>query len=911
MSWLKTLLARIAASFGKGRLDRELDDEVRTHLELLAEEYVRRGMSEEDARFAARRAFGGVEQAKEAYRDQRGMPALETFLQDLRFGARVLAKRPVFTAVVVLSLALGIGANTAVFSLIDAVLLKSLPVREPDEIVLFGNAESMGLTNSFPNRSWDLFSYPFYRDVRQRNQTLSDVAAFRSFTPASHGSVDAGTSGGDVEKIDAQLVSGTYFSVLGVKASLGRLFTEADDRTPGAHPVAVASHAWWQQRLGGDPSAVGKAVTIGDVSFTIVGVAPREFFGVTVGEVPDVWVPLAMEEYLPPGWKTREEPLEQSLYLVGRLRDGVAVERASADVNLLFKQALLEYAGSQPSDERLQDIQRASIELTPGARGISGLRREFSLPLRILMVVVGIVLLIACSNVANLLLARAASRQREFAVRHALGAGRTRITRQLLTESLLLAGLGGAVGIVLAIWGSRLLVAMVSSGPDPLPLDVTPDLRVLGFTLLVSVLSAIVFGTAPAFRAARVELNSSLKGGKGAVTSASRGPLGKALVVLQVALSLVLLVGAGLFLRTLMNLRNVDTGFDGDRVVVFQTDTSATGYKEDEKLAGLFREVGERVKAVPGVRAASFSMFTFNQGAWSTKAFTRGQNPLEGRPGLLNNIVDEDFFAVMGLPLVTGRGFGPHDTASSPKVAVISETMARIYFPGESALGRRFGRGKPENSEDIEVIGVVKDAKYMAVDEETRPMAYYPYSQGISHSNNFLVSFAGDVDSVVPAIRRAIREANDRLPVDDVATLSEQVDRSLVQEKLVARLSSFFGLIALLLACVGLYGILSYAVARRTNEIGIRMALGATRADVIWLVLREAMTLVLAGVVAGLLAAAAGARAVTSLLYGLDPTDPTTIGVATLLLVAVAALAGCLPARRATRVDPLVALRDD
>jgi predicted permease len=395
------------------------------------------------------------------------------------------------------------------------------------------------------------------------------------------------------------------------------------------------------------------------------------------------------------------------------------------------------------------------------------------------------------------------------------------------------------------------------------------------------------------------------------VSSASRSPLGKSLVVLQVALSLVLLVGAGLFVRTLANLQNIDTGFDGDHVVVFHTDTSATGVKEDAKIVSLFREVEENVKAIPGVRAASFSMFTFNQGGWSTRAFTRGVNPLDGKPGLLNNVVGSDFFDAMGLPLVMGRGFSPQDTATSQKVAVISETMARIYFPGESAVGRRFGRGKPENSEEIEVIGVVKDAKYQSLDEAPRPMAYYPYTQETGHVENFAVSFSGDAGSVVPHIRSAIREVNDRIPIDYAWTLSDQVDRSLVQEKLVARLSSFFGLLALLLACVGLYGILSYAVARRTNEIGIRMALGATRAAVSWLVLRDAMVLVIAGIAAGLLAAIAGAQAVTSLLYGVEATDAATIGAATLLLLAVAAIAGSLPARRATRVDPLVALRDE
>lgn len=830
-------------------------------------------------------------------------------LQDLRYGLRMLLKHKGFTAVAVLSLALGIGANTAIFSLIDAVMLRALPVHEPERLVLFGNAESAGVTIGFPDSSWDLFSYPTYREVRQRNQVFADVAAVHSFPSRVHGVVHAGGSTGELEQIKAQMVSGSYFPVLGVNAILGRALTSDDDVTSGEHPVVVASYSWWQRRFAGAPSAIGTAITIDKTTYTIIGVAPREFFGTTVGDSPDIWVPLAMEEQLPPGWKGLNDRMFQSLYLIGRLKPGVDVEQAGAETNLLFKQLLLEYSGAQPSAERLQDIQQARIELTPAGRGLSELRKEFSLPLKILMIVVGVVLLIACANIANLLMARATARQQEFTVRVALGGSPARIGRQLLTESLLLALLGGAAGILLGSWGSSALVSMVSTGPQALPLNVEPDLRVLAFTLIVSVVSAVVFGTAPAIRASRVELSASLRSNR-ASSSASRSLLGKALLVSQVAMSLLLLVGAGLFVRTLVNLQRVDTGFNQDHVMLFQIDTDSIGYKEDSRLVKLYKDVEEKVSLIPGVRAASFSMFAFNQGGWTSPASTRGDSTsARTEQRIRHNSVGPDFFSAMGLPLLAGRGFGVQDTETSPKVAVISEALANRLFPGVSPLGKRFGRGGPEHSDDIEVIGVVKDAKYEDLMEEPRPMAYYPYTQAIQYLSNFEVNFSGEPGVIVGETRRAIKEVNRDLPIVEAVGMSEHVGRSLVQQKLIARLSSFFGLLALLLACIGLFGIMSYSVAKRTNEIGIRMALGADRGDVLRLVLREGLAPVLIGVAIGLPAALAGARLITSLLFGLTPADPLTICVATMLLLAVAALAGYLPARKASRVDPMTALR--
>jgi predicted permease len=896
------LWRRILFYLRRDKFERELEEEMKFHLEMKKQEYLREGLDQKEALFAAQRKFGNQTLLREVSREMWGFRSLETFWQDLRYGVRMLLKHKGFTTVAVLSLALGIGANTAIFSLLDVVLLKSLPVQEPDNLVLFGKGEDVGLNTGFPNKSWDLFSYPFYQEVRQRQEVFTELTAILNNLRSPYGVVNIRGESSEAEKLNLQLVSGTYFSVLGVQASLGRTFTDADEQTAGGPPVAVVSYDWWQRRLGGDPAAVGATISTRQTVYTIIGIAPKEFFGTTVGQAPDLWVPLALEEQSPSSlWSGRDKKENQSLYLIARLKNGVPAEQASAAVNLLFKQSLQERAGAQPSPERLQAIDRASIELTPVGRGLSTLRRQFSLSLRILMAVVGLVLLIACANVANLLLARAAARQKEFAVRLAVGAGRTRLIRQLLTESLLLASIGGIAGVLLAWWGSRLLVLMASARAETLPLDVTPNSRILGFTLLASLISAVIFGIAPALRAARIEPNAVLKGGKGATQTTSHTSLGKTLVVAQVALSLVLLVGAGLFVRTLINLQNQPTGFNQENVMVFQLYTFMLGY-EPEQFGPLMREIEEKVKAVPGVQSASFSSFIFGQ----SRVFT-DDHP-EGLGSVRQNLVGTEYFTTMGIPLIAGRSFGPHDTITSSKVAIISEEMATRLFPDGSPLGKRFGTyGRPLN--EFEIVGVVKDAKYGVVTEQWRPMAYYPHAQAPQPLENFVVRFSGVPESIVPQVRQAIKQVNRNLPVDEVVSLSEYIGRSLTQQRLVAQLASIFGLLALLLASVGLYGVLSYAVVRRTNEIGIRVALGAQRRNVLWLVLREALTLVLIGIVIGLGASLAATQTASALLFGLRPNDPLTIALATLLLLGVATLASYLPARRAARVDPLTALR--
>jgi predicted permease len=828
-------------------------------------------------------------------------------IQDLKYGLRMLARNPGFSAVAVLSLALGIGANTAIFSLLNAVLLRELPVENPGQLVLLGTGRSGGSTDDFG--STDLYSYPFYREMRQKNQVFSDVSAMLSllFTKM-HGGVGGSPN---LEPMDVQLVSGAYFSMLGVKPILGRVFTEAEDEPAGGHPVATVSYSWWNRRFGRDPSILGKTVTLGSTVYTIIGVAPPEFFGTTVGQSPDLWVPLSMEKQVSPGWNGLDNKWFQSLYILGRLKPGVSVERAQANVNLLARQSWQEYAGPVLSKEQQQVLERANIRLTPAARGLSRLRFEFSLPLQILMVVVGLVLLIACANIANLLLARATTRQREIAVRMAMGAGRVRLIRQMLTESLLLAFSGGALGVLFASWASGALLAMVSAGPEPLPLHVAPDARVLAFTLLVSLATALLFGTAPALRATRLDLTPGLKEGRGAVSVASRSPLANALIVSQVALSLVLLIGAGLFLRTLAKLASVDTGFNKENVLLFGIDPPAVGYKEDSRLVNLYQQIEQRVSAEPGVRADSISFFTFNEGEWDDPVLVEGRSPGPGiNNEVLHNVVGPGYFSTMAIPLLVGRVFGPQDTAASPKVAVINETMARQFFPGGSPIGRRFGLGDdPKHSADIEVVGVVKDAKYIGLRERPWPAAYYPYPQRIGYYYDFDVRYSGDPNAIIAEVRRAVAEVDRSLPVSYEKTLAQQVDQSIASQTLIARLSTFFGLLAVFLACIGIYGLMSYAVNRRTNEIGIRMALGAGRSKVLWMVMRESLILLGLGLVIGLPVALAAERLVSKMLFGLKPTDPLSLAGAAIFLLAFAVLAGYLPARKASRVDPMVALR--
>jgi predicted permease len=904
---LSDLLFRLRALLRREAMEAEMDQELRSHFEKNVEKLLAAGLPREEAMRRVRLEFGGHEQLQEECRDARGVNFIETLIRDVRFGFRAMKRSPGLTLVAVLSLALGIGANTAMFSLLDALLLKSLPVEEPSKLVLFGAGRWGGSQDALPDRSWELFSYPFYREISKQNAVYAGVTAIHSIEFSTHGGVD----GGSPELLKADLVSGTFFSVLGVKPVLGRVLDEADDQTPGAGPVAVASYSWWKQRFGNNPSILGKTFRFESTVYTIVGVAPPGFFGTSVGQAPDLWIPLSMEKEISPGWNGLNDKFFQSLYILARRKPGVTVEQASADTNLLFKQILRsEYVSPQPSPKELAAIQHAQIDLTSAARGLSNLRIQYSLSLEILMAVSGLVLLIACANIANLLLARGTARSREFAVRAALGASRLRLSVQLVTESLLFALLGAGLGVALAWRAGDFLLAMATGG-GATPLSVTPDLRVLSFSLLLTILTALLFGMAPAIRSTQFQLTSSLQDGRGAASAQVKSPLARALLVLQMALSLVLLAGAGLFLRTLLNFAHVDTGFEKQNVLVFQLDEYAAGYKPDARLGNLLNQIEERVGAIREVRAASFSLFTFNQGEWSNDVTLQGiSRNSENSEEVLMNRVGAGYFAAFGLPVLSGRTFTPQDNERAPKVAVINETMARRFFPTESAIGRHFGFGHdPTHSGDYEIIGIVKNAKYESLRERPHAAAYFPHSQNVTYLPNLEVRFSGDAAQITQQVRQAIQEVARDVPIGEVSTLAEEVDNSVSKYRLVAQLSAFFGLLAVFLVGIGVYGLFSYTVARRTNEIGIRMALGAKPSEIMEMVLTEGALLTFLGLIIGLSVSLGLTRLLSSFLFDVGPNDPLTFGLATIFLILVSLMACYIPARRATRVDPIVALR--
>jgi predicted permease len=904
MDWLGELLRRLWMLMRRRQFDADFKEEMRLHVELREQEQIQAGLSPREARQAASRRFGNATVLKEKSHMAWGWEWLESFVQDIDYGIRAMLRSPALTIVALLSLALGIGANTAIFSLLDAVMLRSLPVRDPAQLILLGKGNTSGITDDFARTQ--LYSYPFYRQMLEENQVFSDIAAIFSMTNDVHGFVEGRI---EPEPMNVQLVSGTYFTTLGVRAFVGRTLNDADDNSEDDHPVAVISYAWWKRSLARDPNVLNRKLKLGATTYNIIGVAPPEFFGTKVGEAPDLWVPLSMVKDVPPNYGGYKDNFSESLIIMARLKPGISISEATSNVNLLFRQILLGFPDAKLSRENLQKLDRTKVPLTSMATGLSSLRRQFSEPLQILMAVVALVLLIACANIANLLLARSTARSRELAVRQALGARRTRIIRQLITESLVLALAGGVLGVALASVANRLLLRMVSGGLDTIPLDVSIDTRLLLFTLAVTIATALIFGTVPAFRGTRLQLTDTLKAGRVPQGTNGKNPLAKALVISQVALSLVLMVGAGLFLRSLVNLNNVDIGFNKENVLRLEIDSSSAGYTPGEpRQVALNQQIEERVSALPNVKAASFSAFTFHEGSWSSNVIVPGMNTDEDI-NVKHNVVGAGYFATMQIPLLAGRNFSPSDTSTSRTVAIISEHTAKTLFPLGNPIGRhyRLGDNKPEN--DVTVIGVAKDVKFHDLAEEPVNLDYFPYTQHPWGFGDFEVRYIGGFAPVAAAVQLTIHSIDGNLPITRVTTLDEQVARSITNQRLVAQLSAFFGLLAVFLSCIGIYGVMSYVVNKRTNEIGIRMALGARRSNMLWMMLREILTLVSIGVVIGLPVTLAGDRLVSKMLFGLRPSDPVTLVSATVILLIVAAIAGYLPARRASLMDPMVALR--
>jgi predicted permease len=871
----------------RGRFNRDLEEEMRFHLEMKAQD----DAGGEESVYAARRQFGNPTLLQEVSREMWGWRSLEILLQDIRYALRMLRRSPGFTTVAVLSLALGIGANTAIFSLLDAVLLKMLPIQKPQELeVITLRGQQRAAT----------FSYPAFRHLRAHNEVFSGMFA-RTTVPVTV--VTTGTS----ERATAELVSGNFFSTLGAQSALGRLFTSEDDSTPLAHPVAVLSYNFWQRSLGRDPSAVGKTIRIDNHTFNILGVAQRGFFGVEVGSAPDIWVPMMMQPQIFGSRPGFDDPHWGWLDIMARRRPGLGEAQAQAGLDVTFQQMLQdpEIASLYGKSKEARD---SHIGLLPGSKGMSRLREQFESPLVILMAVVGIVLLIACANIANLLLARASARSKEIAVRLAIGAGRIRLLRQLLTESLLLGLLGGGLGLVFAMWGTHLLLTFLPGDRIPLSLEIGVDARLLFFGFVISVLTGVLFGIVPALQATKPGLTAALKDERSTPTQGLFCfGFGKLLVVAQVALSLMLLVGAGLFIRTLQNVKAIDAGIRVENVLLASMDPALNGYTPAQ-VKNFYQQLLDRIKSLPGVSSAGFAEAPLLSGNYSMVGLTvpGHPDPPHGRSILVNDITP-GFLETAGIPIVAGRDFRREDIPASPGAAIINEAAARYFFGDENPVGKHTRLGRQE----VEIIGVAKDAKYRSLREETPRTAYLDFDQQQQPGGDrtLYVRTARDPIQMAAAVRHEVQALDKDLPLFNVKTNARQRDESLAEERLIATLSGFFGSLALLLACIGLYGVMSYGVVRRTREIGIRMSLGARRPLMLWMVFRETLLLVFAGVAVGIPSVLGVARLIRNQLFGVTPADAGTLTVATLILLGIALLAGYIPALRAARVDPMVALR--
>jgi predicted permease len=883
----------------------EMDDEIRLHLALRAEQLVREGRSPAAARAEAEARFGISDDARRrlhdsARRREARMSRVERFdalRQDVRYAWRGLRRNPGFALVAVLTLALGIGANTAIFGVVNAVMLRSLPVHRPEQLVQV----------TLGDRRNDELSNPLFEALRDRAAGRDVFSGLFAFAPRRFDLA----RGGETRPVDGTWTSGSFFDALGVGPAVGRVLHAADDHR-GCAPVAVLGYRFWQSAYGGDPGVVGRSVALDGHPFEIVGVAAAAFAGVEVGRASQLYVPLCASAIVEGGDGGLDDRHQWFLRVIGRVREGVTLDQAAARVAALSPAVFAATVSPDAVAEERRGYLENQLAAFPAAAGHSALRLEYGTALVALMVVVGVVLLVACANVANLLLARAAARRREIAVRLGIGAGRGRLVRQLLTESVLLAALGAAAGLLLARWAGGALVALLARRDAAVWLDLAIDGRVLGFTLAAAVLTALLFGLAPAWRATRVDLRAAMQ----AVDEAGRvrHTAGKALVVGQIALSLVLVLGAGLLLGTFRTLATLDPGFRREGVLLVAVDMRDAGYPA-ERLPAVRQAIVDRMRQVPGVRAASASVLTPISGAgWGGPVSVDGFTPADRRDALVFfNAVSDGFFATLGTRLVAGRDFGARDAAGAPPVAIVNETMARKFFRGASPIGREIGvRDGPGAERRLQVVGVVRDAKYGSLREDARALVYLPLAQDPhpGQSVNLELRAAGAATALVPAATAAMADVHPRFSLA-YRTLASQVDASLARERLLATLSGVFGALALLLAVVGLYGTMSYALTRRRRELGVRVALGAARGRVLRLVLAEVGRLVAAGLALGAVAGVVATRWVTPFLFGRSPVDPTTWALSAAALAVAALAAGALPAWRAATADPVRAIRTD
>lgn len=896
------------------QMERELDEEVRAYFGILIDRYMKRGLSREEAMRAARLEFEGPEQVKEKVREERMGVAMDATARDIRYALRTLRKTPVFTAVAVLTLGLGIGANTSIFSLMNAVMLRLLPVQRPQQLVLLTDPSESGVaTDTTEHGLRSMLSYPEFEQLRSHNTVFSGMLAAESEVSESD-VFPGGNTAAQAVKAHTELVSGDFFHVLGIQPIMGRIFTSEEDKVPGGNPVTVVSYGYWRRQFAGNPRIVGSTIRVGQGLFQIVGVAPPGFRGILVGSDTDFWFPITMQEQVLPGRSYLNPRDTLWLQVMARLAPGISRKTAEAGINTTFQQILHGWAASLPTKKERRDILNEKIELRAGSRGASELRGEFSDPLILLMVMVGVVLLIACANIANLMLARASGRQREIGVRLALGAARRRLVQQLLTESLLVAAMGGVLGIFLSALGTRLLLALVSTGVDELGLEVPLDYHVLIFTATISLLTGLVFGLVPAIWGTRLDINRTLAANtRGSIGGRGRVQKGRILIVVQVALSLVLLMGGALFVRSLHNMLAQNLGYDRDHLLMVSVDPVAAGYK-GAGVPAMYERARAELRTVPGVHSVTLSHGGLFTGDSGDHLAIEG-SPVRDSEQLRSRWteVGADYFKTLKIPLLRGREIDSADAARAAPVCVINESFLRRFFPNLDAIGKHITDEYPTTRETFEIIGVVADSKEHAPDEKKEPRFYSNISHPIGTVGEvtFLLNTSGDPGSVASSARKLLRHFYKNLPILTVRTVNQQIERRLITERLLADLAAFFGGLALLMAAIGLYGVMSYSMTRRTNEIGIRMALGASAGGVMRMVLGETLWMVAIGMAIGLPCAVAVARLISSRLYGVTAADPVSIATAMLIVSGSAVLAGYVPAHRASRIDPMVSLRHD
>ena len=907
MSWARVAVARVRTLLRRKASDVELDEELQFDLDMRIEGHLRRGMSPAEARAAAHRDFGPLELTKERYREARSLFRLETFIRDVVYGSRSLVKSWVFSAVAVLSLMLGIGGNVAIFSLVDTVLLRSLPVRSP--------AQLRFLRKIGGRSPISYFSLPYYKQIRNHPELMDGVLAFFDAAGTLQVSADASRSGAQPELVRAQLVSGNYFSVLGVRPIAGRELSVQDDAAPDSHPVAVISYSYWHRHFNGSPTVIGTKLLINGSPFTVVGVTPPEFSGLTPGAPPDITVPVMMQSrvWLEPGSSIVGDAKFGWLRLMIRLRPDMPEPRIQAGLSVISRQ-IDENLAVTPARARRRVLTR--IEFFPGERGLDALRHQFSRPLMILMALVGFVQLVACANIAVLLLARAVARQREIGTRLALGATRLRLIRQLLTESSIVAGLGASLGVLFAYATSKILLKVLADSPVPIDLTFVLDRRFLVFTVALTVITALICGLFPAIQTSKLDIASSLSStglilGNRSIGRA-RFSYGKILVVVQLALSLVLLVAAGLFIRSLNNLKQVAVGFEPDNLLLVTINPSMVGYR-DPGLSNTYEALLARMHEIPGILSVTMMSHSLVTPGVDDAGFTvPGRTVQQGEPRGVNlDMVGSEFFETMKIPVLFGRGLNSHDGAHTDRVAIVTESIAKQYFKGENPIGKLASIGGPL----LEIVGVTADVKFNSLRDEAARVVYLPYRQRpVWHPAPAQMIFAirtgeQNPELIASTVRKVVSQYDRNLPIASIKTAELEITESLVQERLLAWLSAGFGILGLILGCVGLAGTMAHAVARRNNEIGIRMAIGAQRSEVVWMFLKESITLVLTGSILGLALACALSRFATSLLFGVKPTELSTIAAAALVLIAVIIGAALVPCYRASRMDPVTTLR--